>query len=31
VEIKNAKRFAAGCRDFDHHRLRLMLNHGHIL
>jgi len=30
LKIKNTKRIARGCRNFDHYRLRLLLNHGRI-
>jgi hypothetical protein len=30
LKIKNTKRIARGYRNFDHHRLRLLLNHGRI-
>jgi transposase len=30
LKIKNTKRLARGYRNFDHYRLRLLLNHGHI-
>jgi transposase len=30
LKIKNTKRIARGYRNFDHYRLRLLLNHGHI-
>ena len=30
LKIKNTKRVARGYRNFDHYRLRLLLNHGRI-
>jgi hypothetical protein len=30
MKIKNAKRVARSYRNFDHYRLRLLLNHGRI-
>jgi hypothetical protein len=30
LNIKNTKRIARGYRNFDHYRLRLLLNHGRI-
>jgi hypothetical protein len=30
LKIKNTKRVARGFRNFDHYRLRLLLNHGRI-
>ena len=30
LKIKNTKRIARGYRNFDHYRLRLLLNHGRI-
>jgi hypothetical protein len=30
LKIKNTKRIALGYRNFDHYRLRLLLNHGRI-
>jgi transposase len=31
LKIKNTKRIARGYRNFDHYRLRLLLNHGQII